>query len=326
MNKISRGLCAALATVGFSAAISGAAIAQDYPSQPVQIIAPFSAGGSIDIVSRLIAPELEAELGQPFVVVNRPGASSIVGSEYVLRQAADGHSLLINGVPYVTQIHMNAEMPFDPLEAFEPVSIIAIQPNVMMVNPDLGVSTVEEFIALAREKPGELNFASSGIGASQHLAGALLMQLADIEMEHVPYQGGGPAMVDLLGGRVALMMETAPGSMRHVESGALVPLGVTTHVRLPAMPDVPTLDEAGVPGYEFSGWMVLLAPAGTPKDVIDTLHAALVRVLEKDSVSERLTDLGLIVDGRPPAAAAEFLAGESKVYGDLIRSVGIEPK
>lgn len=325
MRNVPLNLAAALATIGVGAAIGSAALANDYPTQPVQVVVPFSAGGSIDIVGRIIAPYLEAELGQPFVVENRPGASSIVGAEYVLRQPADGHTLLINGVPFVTQIHMNAAMPFDPFEVFEPVSVIAVQPNVMMVNPELGVNTVEEFLALAREKPGELNFASSGVGASQHLAGALLMGLADIEMEHVPYQGGGPAMVDLLGGRVELMIETAPGSMSHVESGQLTPLAVTTQVRLPALPDVPTMHEAGVPGYEFSGWIVLLAPGGTPDHVVEALHEALVQVLSKESVKDRLTELGLIVEGRSPAETAEFLAGESERYGDLIRSVGISP-
>lgn len=322
MNRILRAMAVGALSLGLGA---GHAAAQDYPSQSVRLVVPFSPGGSIDIVSRLIAPALSDELGQPVVVENHSGASGNVGAEYATRQEADGYTLLMHGLPFATQPALTANMPYEPLEDFTPVTVVAIQPNMLVVHPDLGVESVEELIAYAKEHPGELNFASSGPGATQHLATELLMDMADIDMVHVPYQGGGAAMTDLLGGRVQMMIETAPSAMRYAKSGEVVPLGVTTTSRMDAMPDLPTIAEAGVPGYELAGWIIMLAPTGTPDDVVDTVYSAMETVLAKPDVKGRLNDLGLIVDGRAPGEARTFLEGETKKYGELIRSVGITP-
>lgn len=303
---------------------AGGAAAQEYPTQSIRLVVPFSPGGSIDIVARLIAPSLSEVLGQPVVIENRTGASGYVGAEQVAQATPDGYTIIMHGLPLATQRHLQKNIPIDPLTAFDAITVVAYQPNVLVVHPEVPANTVQELIDYAKENPGMLNFASSGPGATQHLAGEMLKKMAGIDIVHVPYQGGGASMPDLLAGRVQMMIETAPSAMRYVKSGQLRALGVTSMTPLDALKDVPPIGET-LPGFELASWLLLLAPDGTPEPVVQKLHDATVKVLNQPKVTEQLTELGLQVGGAAPPETQAFLEKETDRYGDLIRSVGISP-
>ena len=302
----------------------GTAVAADFPTQSVRMIVPFAPGGSIDIVARLIAPGMSELLGQPVVVENRAGASGYVGAELVAKATPDGHTIIMHGLPLATQRHLQKRIPVDPLTAFAPITVVAYQPNVLVVNPQLPVNSVQELIDYAKKNPGKLNYASSGPGATQHLAAELLSKMTGIDIVHVPYTGGGASMPDLLAGRVQMMIETAPSAMRYVKAGQLRALGVTSTKPLDALKDVPTIDKT-VRGYELAGWLLLLAPDKTPADVVSKLHDVTAKVLKQSATMERLNELGLQAGGVSPAETKDYLKKETDRYGELIRSVGITP-
>jgi tripartite-type tricarboxylate transporter receptor subunit TctC len=301
------------------------ASAADYPSHPIRLIVPFAPGGSIDIVARVIAPGMSELLGQPVAVENRTGASGYIGADVAAKAAPDGHTIILHGLPLATQRHLTKSLPVDPLIGFAGITTVALQPNVLVVHPSIPANTTLQLIDYAKKNPGKLNFASSGPGATQHLAAELLKGMTGIDIVHVPYQGGGASMPDLLSGRVQMMIETAPGAMRYIKSGQLRALGVTSKQRLPALPDVPTIDQAGVPGYELAGWLLLLAPAKTPPEIITKLHDTTIAVMKRPDIAARLHELGLEVGGGTSAETMEFLRKETDRYGQLIRSVGISP-
>ena len=289
------------------------------------MIVAYPPGGGTDIVGRMVAQKLGDALGQSVVVENRGGASGNIGTELAARAAPDGYTILMGNVaPNAINVSLFKSLPFDPIADFAPVSLVASTPNVLVVHPSTPARTVKEVIELARSKPGALNFASAGVGSSSHLAGELFRTLAGAEIVHVPYKGAGPAMVDVLSGQVQLYFATMPAAMPHVKSGKLVAIAVTSAKRSPALPELPTIAESGVPGYEASTWYGLLAPAHTPGPVVARLHDATVKVLSEASLREKLADQGFEPIGDTPEEFAAYIKSEIGKWGKVIRDAGIK--
>lgn len=297
--------------------------AADYPTEPIKLVVPFAPGGSVDTVARILGQALTKELGQSIVVENRAGAGGNIGFETVARAKPDGYTLLMASSPLAVNISLYKSLGYDPVKSFAPISLIALQPNVLVVNPELPVKTVAELTAYAKANPGTLNFGSAGLGASQHLSGELFMRRTGTEMVHVAYRGGGPAMTDLVAGRIQLMFETIPSSIPYITSGQLRPLAVTVDKRSAQLPDVPTMAEAGVADFVSRGWLGMAAPAGTPQPIIDQLNAAVVKALADPAVSKRLTELGLLVEGSSPAEFTRFLDADISSFRTLITEANI---
>src|SRR5713101_5487524 len=274
-------------------AISASAHAQVYPAKPVRMIVAYPPGGGTDIVGRVVAQKLGESLGQSVVVENRGGASGNICTEHAAHAAPDGYTILMGNVaPNAINVSLFKNLPFDPVADFAPVSLVASTPNILVVHPSTPARTVKEVIALAKAKPGMLNFASAGAGTSSNHAGELFRILAGAEIVHVPYKGAGPAMVDVLSGQIQLYFATMPAAMPHVKSGKLAPVAVTSVKRSQALPELPTIAESGVPGYEASTWYGLLAPAHTPGAVITRLHEGVVKILANPALHEKLAEQG----------------------------------
>jgi len=318
MSKV-LGTIGAFLTVLFMAVGAGA---QTYPDKPIKLVVPFAPGGSVDIVGRLLAQSLGEGLKQTIVVENRAGAGGNIGFEAVAHAKPDGYTLLMASSNLAVNVSLYRTIGYDPLKDFAPISLVALQPNVLMVHPSLPVKTVPELIAYAKANPGKLNFGSSGIGASQHLAGELFKSRTGVDMVHVPYKGGGPAMADLVGGRIQLMFETIPSSMSFVRSGQLRAIAVTTEERSAQLPDVPTMQET-VTGFVSRGWLGVAAPAGTPQPIVDRLNGAIHKAIADPAVAKRLTDLGLQVKVSAPAEFSSFIASEVKDFRTLITDAKI---
>jgi tripartite-type tricarboxylate transporter receptor subunit TctC len=288
-------------------ACSATAFAQGYPAKPVRMIVPFAPGGGIDLVARIMSQRLQENLAQPFVVENRAGGGGIVGSEVVATARPDGYTLLAVPISHAANVSL-AKLSFDPVTDFAPVVHIASAPNVVLVHPSLPVKSIREFTRLARERPGQLAYASGGSGSSTHLAAELFKMLAKVDLLHVPYKGGGPALTDLLAGQVSMYLASLPAALPHVRSGRLKGLAVTSTARAPALPDLPTVAEGGVAGYEYVGWYGILAPAATPAAIIERLNAETNKVLRQPAVAEKLA-----ADGAQP------VGGTPKEFGDHIK-------
>lgn len=300
--------------------------AQTYPVRPIRMIVAYPPGGGTDIVGRMMAQKLGENLGQTVVVDNRGGATGNIGTELAARATPDGYTLLMGNVaPNAINVSLFKKLPFDPVKDFAPVSLVAVTPNILVVPPSFPVKTVKDLIALAKSKPGALNFPSAGIGSSSHLAGEMLKSMAGIDMVHVPYKGGGPALIALLSGQVQLMFATLPAAMPHVKSGKLRPVAVTTAHRSLALPELPTIAESGVPGYEAATWYGLLAPAGTPKAIVGRLHAEIVKILATDT-RQQLVAQGFEPVGNTPAEFAAYIKSEITKWGKVIRDAGIKPE
>src|SRR5713101_5964375 len=274
-------------------AISASAQAQVYPAKPIRMIVAYPPGGGTDIVGRMVAQKLGETLGQSVLVENRGGASGNIGTELAARAVPDGYTILMGNVaPNAINVSLFKNLPFDPVADFVPVSLVASTPNILVVHPSIPARTVKEVIALAKAKPRTLNFASAGVGSSSHLAGELFRILAGADIVHVPYKGAGRAVVDELSGQVQLYFATMPAAMPHVKSGKLAPVAVTSAKRSHALPELPTIAESGVPGYEASTWYGLLAPAHTPGAVITRLHEGVVKILANPALHEKLAEQG----------------------------------
>jgi tripartite-type tricarboxylate transporter receptor subunit TctC len=315
-----------VAVVVALAGLLGAATvaAQSYPTRPIRMVVAYPPGGGTDIVGRMMAQRFTEQLGQNVVVDNRGGATGNIGTELVARSAPDGYTLLMGNVaPNAINVSLFKSLPYDPVKDFAPVSLVAATPNVLVVHPALPVNTVKELIALARAKPGALNFPSAGIGSSSHLAGELLKSLAKIDMVHVPYKGGGPALTDLLAGQMQLMFATMPAAMPHVKAGKLRAVAVTTAKRSQTFRELPTVAEEGVAGYEASTWYGLLAPAGTPQPVVERLHQETVKALAGAELRERLAAQGFEPVGGSPAEFTAYIKSEIAKWGRVIREAGI---
>jgi tripartite-type tricarboxylate transporter receptor subunit TctC len=306
-------------------ALAGPAKAQDYPSKPIRLVVPFAAGGATDVLARLVGERLTASLGQQVVVDNRPGAGGNIGSDIVARAEPDGYTILMGAVgTHAINPSLYPKMPYDPVKDFAPVTLVASVPNVLVVNPEVPAKSVQELIDLAKAKPGELNFASSGNGTSIHVSGELFKAMTGTDIVHVPYKGSGPAVTDLLGGQVQMMFDNMPSSLPHVKAGKLRALGVTSAKRSPALPEVPTIAEAGVPGYDATSWFGILAPAGTPEPVVTRLQGAIVQALGEPEMRQRMADLGAEPVGDTPAEFGQFITAELAKWAKVVNDAGVK--
>ncbi|MBX3666632.1 MAG: tripartite tricarboxylate transporter substrate binding protein [Burkholderiales bacterium] len=313
----------ALLAVLCAVAAAAAQAADGYPLRPVRMIVAYPPGGGTDQVGRVMAEQLTQTLGQQVVVDNRGGATGNIGTELAARAVPDGHTLLMGNVaPNAVNVSLFKKLGFDPVKDFAPVSLVAITPNILVAHPSVPVKSIGELVALAKAKPGALNFPSAGVGSSSHLAGELLKSLAGIDMVHVPFKGGGPAMVATIAGEVQIMFATMPAAMPHVKSGKVRPVAVTTTKRSQAMPELPTIAEAGVKGYDAATWYGLLAPARTPKSVVDRLHADVAKILAGPA-RQRLEAQGFEPDGGTPAAFAAYIKSEIAKWAKVIKDAGI---
>jgi len=285
---------------------------------------PFAPGGSTDVVARILADKLGAEFKQTFVVENRAGASGNIGADVVAKAPPDGYTLLMGttGVLAINK-YLFTNMAFDPERDFVPVSYTSLITNILVVNPQVPARTVPDLVKLAQDKPGGLTFASSGAGSSTHLSGELFKSLAGVNILHIPYKGSSQALVDVIGGQVTMLFDNAPSSMPFIEQGKLRAIAVTSMKRLPNLPDVPTIDEAGVKGYESLSWSGIMAPLGTPRPVIDKLNAAIERALHAEDVRRKFAALGIEAVGGPPEAFARHIRAESEKWGRLVKAANI---
>jgi tripartite-type tricarboxylate transporter receptor subunit TctC len=301
---------------------AGAACAQGYPAKAVRVIAPFAPGGALDLTARSVGAKMQESMKQTIIVENRAGAGGVIGAEVVARAAPDGYTVLLASPAEIAVLPHLQKLPYNAERDFAPVSLAVVTPLIFVVNPSLPVKSVKELIALAKKRPGELTYASAGTGGVQHLAGELLKISMKIDMVHIPYKGAGPAMPDLIGGHVMMFFSGMPPAMPHVRAGKLRALAVTTTRRSPAAPEVPTMAEAGVPGFDISNWFAYFVPAGTPKDVIARLNSEVNRGLRMPDVKERLGNLGAETVGTTPEELAKFVRAESEKFANLIKLSG----
>ena len=307
-----------------AALCSATAHAQSFPSRPIRYIVPQAPGGSSDTLARVITQRVGEGLGQQLVVDNRPGATGIIGAEVVARANPDGHTLLQVATSHATNPAMQAKLPYDSIRDFAPISLLSQQPNIWLVHPTTPVKNMKDLIAYAKSKPGQLNFASSGTGGSQHLAGELLKGMTGIDMTHIPYKGSPPALIDLLAGRVPLMSSTMPPALPHIKSGKVRAIAVTSAKRSPVVPEVPTVAESGVPDYEVTQWFGILAPRGTPASIVGRLNGAMQEALQRKEVRERFLASSAEPVGGPPQALGKVVAQEVALWGKLVRALDLK--
>jgi len=297
--------------------------AQTYPSKPVRLIVPFPPGGSNDIVARMLATQLAGPLGQSVVIENKGGAGGVLGTDVVAKAAPDGYSLLLISVAYAFAPALYKTLPYDPEKAFAPITIVGRGPSALTVHPSVPANTVAELIALAKKNPGKLNYASAGVGSFQHLSAALFMSQAGIDVVHVPYKGGGPAMADVMGGQAQIVMPSLIQVVPHIKSGRLKALGTSGPKRSPQLPDVPAIAET-LPGYESQNWWGVLAPAGTPQPVLDRLYGAMSEVLQSKETGKRMESEGAETVRMTSAEFGRFIAAELAKWVKVARDVGIQ--
>src|ERR671931_80930 len=298
--------------------------AQPYPAKPIHLIVPFPPGGGNDTVARAIAQQIGPDLGQPVVVDNRPGAGGSVGAELAAKSPPDGYTLFLAGVgSHAVNPNLHSRLPYDPVKDFAPITLVASAPSVLVVNPAVPARSVAEFTAYARANPGKLNYASNGAGSAAQLAAAMYETMAGVKMVHVPYKGIAPALTDLLSGEVQLMFGTVVALVPHIQAAKLPPLAVTSRSRSALLAEVAALAEAGLPDYEAGSWYGIMAPAGTPRDIIERLHAAIVKALAQPEVAKRLAAEGAIVIGSTPAAFGTHVKAELARVAAVVRAAGI---
>lgn len=302
----------------------GAAASEAYPSKPIKFVVPYPPGGPTDAMARLIQAPLQARLGTPVIIDNRAGAGGNIGTDFVAKSAADGYTILLAASgPVAVNKTLYRSLPFDPQKDFASIIQISAFPLVLEVHPSVPVSNLQQFLALAREKPDTLSFASAGNGTPQHLAGELFNTAAGMKLQHVPYKGAGPALNDLVGGHVTVMFDIVGSSVQYIKSGKTRALAVTTKSRIPVLPDVPTVAEAGLQGYEFSAWHGIVAPAATPKPVVAKLNQALNEVFADPAFRKRWEELGTPIVGGTPEAFDALMRSESVRLGRIAKEAGV---
>ena len=316
-------VAAAIAVFTFCGPHAFAQTAMNYPNKPIKIVVPFPPGGATDILARAIGFELQKAWGQSVVIENKPGAGGNTGADLVAKSPPDGYTLIMATVgTHAINMSLYTKMPYDAVKDFEPIVLVAGVPNLLVVHPSVPAKTVKELTALAKAQPGKLNVASSGNGTSIHLAAELYKQMAGVDILHVPYKGSAPAVADLLGGQVQMMFDNMPVSLPHAKAGKLRALAVTSLKRSPALPDVPTMDEEGLKGFDATSWFGLLAPAGTPKDIIAKLNAASVAALATPDMRERLAAQGADPVGNTPDQFAAFIKAEIEKWAKIVKASG----
>ena len=323
-----RRLLQALGAAGLATTLPGLARAQtNWPAKTVTYVVPFTPGGSTDVIGRTLTGKLAERLGQSFVVDNKPGAAGGVGASFVAKAPADGHTLLGGTIStHAINASLYKNLPYDPVKDFEPVSLIAFLPNVLIVNAALGVNSVADLIALVKRDPSKRTFASSGAGTSTHLAGELLADIIGVKMTHIPYKGTPPALTDVASGQVPFMFDQMTAALPLVQAGKLKFLAVTTAKRTHVAPEIPTMMEAGVPNFEMSSWQAVYAPKGTPKPVVQKLHGEIVKILALPDVKDKLANqLGMTIVGSTPEELAAHMAREIPRWAELVRKSGATP-
>ncbi|HYC44720.1 MAG TPA: tripartite tricarboxylate transporter substrate binding protein [Burkholderiales bacterium] len=318
MTRLQSAATAACVLAAFAAPVA----AQNYPSKPIRVIVPYATGGATDLIARLVGQKWNERFGQPVLVDNRTGAGGVIGADAAAKAPADGYTVLLAVPAEMVILPHLQKMPYVVARDFAPVSLAAITPLIFVVHPALPVKTVKDVIALAKSRPGQLTYASAGTGGVQHLSGELLKITAKIDLLHVPYKGAGPVMPDLLGGHVAMFFSGMPPAMPHVRAGKLRAIAVTTAKRSPAVPDVPTMQESGVPGFDIANWFAYFVPAGTPADVIAKLNAEANRALKLPDVREKLAAVGAEVVGTSPQELQKFVQSESEKFAKLVKASG----
>ena len=303
--------------------VAGAAQAQQYPSRPVRIVVPLSPGGFADTPTRMLAPRLSEQLGKPFIIENKPGAGGTIGAEFVAKSAPDGHTLVITGSTHVITSHLYKKLPYDAINDFTHICMMASGPYALVVNAQkIPAASVRELIALVKAQPGKIDYASSGNGSSQHLVGALFNSMAGIELNHVPYKGSGPAMQDLLAAQVGVTFAGIPNVLGHVKAGRLRALSVTTPKRWLDLPEVPTLAEAGVPGYEATLWLSISGPPGMPAPIVQRLYAEISKALLDPELQSSFRAAGVEAQSMGPEALGRFMRAEHAKWGKVVRDTG----
>lgn len=315
----------ALAAAALTLASMGSALADAYPSKAITMIVPFSAGGTTDILARIVGQALGQEMGETIIIENKPGAGGNIGAQQAARSKADGYTLFMGTVgTHAINQSLYKKLPYDPVKDFAPLSRVANVPNLLVAHPSRPYKTVQEMIAFAKANPGDVTYGSPGSGASPHVSGALFQSMTGAEITHIPYKGSAPAISDLLGNQIAVMFDNMPSAIQHVRSGKLRPIAVTSAQRSPELPDVPTIAEAGVPGYEAMSWFGLWAVAGTPKPVLDKLHASLAKVLKDPAVVKKIADQGGSITIDTPAQFEAFILNEAAKWGKVVKESGAE--
>ncbi|MEI7975268.1 MAG: tripartite tricarboxylate transporter substrate binding protein [Betaproteobacteria bacterium] len=302
---------------------ASAALAQAYPNKPIKLIVPFAPGGFTDVVARILGQKLSISLGQPFVIENKAGAGSTIGTDFVAKAAPDGYTLVMVSTTHVISPAIYAKLPYDPIKSFTPVGKLVDSAYVLMVNPKVPVNSVADYIALAKAQPDKIHYASSGNGSSQHLMGGMFAAMTGTKLIHVPYKGSSGAASDLVAGVVESSFAGVPNAMAQVPAGRLKALAVTTAKRIPQLPDVPTMQEAGVPGYEASVWLGLLAPAGTSKEIVARLNAEIAKVMNSPETKKELYAAGVESDISSPEALGALMSREMDRWGKVIKDAGI---
>ena len=317
-------LAKSLIAVALSVASLGGVYAQSYPNKPVKIIVPSAAGGFTDAVARILSQRLSAAMGQQFLVENKAGAGAVIGTDFVAKSAPDGYTLVIVSSNHVISPWIYKTVPYDPLKSFVAVAKLVDSPYVLLVNPKVPARNVQEFVALAKAAPNTIHYASSGNGSSQHLMGGLFASLTGAPIKHVPYKGSSGAAHDLVAGIVESSFAGVPNALAQVPQGRLKALAVTTAKRIPQLPDVPTLQEAGVPGYEASVWLALMAPAGTPRDIVIKLNTEINKLMSTPDTRKALYDAGVEVSTSTPEAMTDYMALEMVRWGKIVKEIGIK--
>ncbi len=324
-TAVGRGKTVFMAAVGAGLMLAaGLASAADYPEKPVRMVIGFAAGGATDLLGRIVGQKLADRLGQPFVADNRVGAGGMLATEIVAKAPGDGYTLLVASASHAINASLYKSLPYDPVADFEPVSLIGITSNVVAIHPSVPANTLAEFIALAKARPGTINLASAGSGSSSHLAGELFRSMAGINLVHVPYKGTADSLRDLLSGQVQATVDSVPALLPHINRGALRALGVGDKKRIPQLPDVPTIAEAGVPGFDAASWQMITAPAKTPREVINKLNGEIAAVLKMPDVQKRFNDIAANTSGCTPEEYSALIRSEIAKFANIVKMAGVK--
>ena len=311
-------------TAALLSLLGGHAVAQTYPTRPVKIVVPFGPGGFTDVVARILGVKLSESLGQPVVIENKPGAGSMIGTDQVAKAAPDGHTLLIVSSTHVISPWIYKSLPYDPIKSFTPVTRLVDSPYVLLTHPQLPAKNVKEFIALAKAQPDKIHYASSGNGSAQHLIGGLFASMSKTQLKHVPYRSSSLAINDLVAGVVESSFAGVPNALSQVPGGRLNALAVTSAKRIPQLPNVPTMQEAGVPGYDATVWLALLAPAGTPSHVVNRLNSEIAKIMNSSETQKAMFDAGVEVSLSTPEALSSLMVSELDKWGKVVKEAGIK--
>ena len=314
-----RTMLAASSIALFAALASGGVLAQAFPAKPISLVVPFPPGGTTDVLARALAERLAPALGQPVIVENKPGAGATIGADHVVKAKADGHVLLVGAVHHTIASSVFKKLPYDFQKDLAPITTIAMVPNVLVVNANTPAKNVNELVALLKAKPDQASYGSNGNGTAQHLIGTQFQGMTGTKVTHIPYKGSGPLATDLLGGQILMSFDTITPVLPHIKGGKLRPLAVTTSTRSPALPDVPTLDEAGLKGFNIGTWFGILAPAGTPKEVAERLNTEMVKIIHSSEFRKRMEEIGADPIGNTQEQMAQQIKSETEKFAKLVK-------